>query len=54
MSDIELEAEPGEVGLEPDRLARIDAHFRAFVDDGRLPGWLIAVARHGRVAHLSA
>ena len=53
MSDIELEAEPGEVGLEPDRLARIDAHFRAFVDDGRLPGWLIAVARHGRVAHLS-
>ncbi|MGI9578288.1 MAG: serine hydrolase domain-containing protein, partial [Microthrixaceae bacterium] len=53
MTDISVEAEPGEVGLDDARLERIDAHFRGFVDDGRLPGWLIAVARHGKVAHLS-
>ncbi|MEJ7584312.1 MAG: serine hydrolase domain-containing protein, partial [Acidimicrobiales bacterium] len=32
---------------------RIDQHFARYVDDGRLPGWLIAGARHGRIAHLS-
>lgn len=50
---IEKQAEPAAVGLDETRLQRIDAHFRQFVDDGRLPGWLIAVARHGKVAHLS-
>ncbi|MGA0917220.1 MAG: serine hydrolase domain-containing protein [Ilumatobacteraceae bacterium] len=45
--------DPREVGLAPDRLRRIDEHFRAYVDDGRLSGWLVAVARHGRVAYLS-
>ena len=53
MTDIAIEVEPGEVGLDAGRLERIDAHFRRFVDDGRLPGWLLAVSRHGRVAHLS-
>ena len=53
MTDIDIEVEPGEVGLDAGRLERIDAHFRRFVDDGRLPGWLLAVSRHGRVAHLS-
>ena len=48
-----IEVEPGEVGLDGERLARIDRHFQRYVDDGRLPGWLICVARHGRVAHLS-
>ena len=32
---------------------RIDAHFAAYVDDGRLPGWSLAVARGGKVAHLA-
>jgi CubicO group peptidase (beta-lactamase class C family) len=53
MAAITVEVEPGEVGLDPARLETLDAHFRRFVDDGRLPGWLISVARHGRVAHLS-
>ncbi|MCU1502615.1 MAG: serine hydrolase, partial [Ilumatobacteraceae bacterium] len=48
-----IEAEPGEVGLDADRLARIDRHFQRYIDDGRLPGWLISVARHGKIAHLS-
>lgn len=53
MSDIELEVDPSTVGLDPARLGRIDDHFRRYVDDGRLPGWLLAVSRHGRIAHLS-
>jgi CubicO group peptidase (beta-lactamase class C family) len=48
-----IEAEPAEVGLDGARLARIDRHFQRYVDDGRLPGWLICVARHGKIAHLS-
>src|SRR3954451_928636 len=48
-----IEAEPGEVGLDGERLGRIDRHFQRYVDDGRLPGWLISVARHGKIAHLS-
>ncbi|MEJ8280669.1 serine hydrolase domain-containing protein [Pseudonocardia spirodelae] len=47
------EADPAEVGLDPARLARIDTHFRRYVDDGRLAGWTIAVARHDRLVHLS-
>ena len=46
--------DPREVGLSPERLRRLDDHFRRYVDDGRLAGWLVAVARHGRVAHMSS
>jgi CubicO group peptidase (beta-lactamase class C family) len=53
MARIELDAEPKEVGLDAERLARIDRHFARYVDEGFLPGWLIAVTRRGRIAHLS-
>ena len=53
MAKIETAVEPGEVGLDAHRLGRIDRHFAPYVDDGRLPGWSLAVARHGQVAHLS-
>ncbi|MGQ0572729.1 MAG: serine hydrolase domain-containing protein [Pseudonocardia sp.] len=53
MAVLKQDAEPGEVGFDADRLARIDTHFRRYVDDGRLAGWTIVVARRGRVAHLS-
>lgn len=53
MATIEIEAEPKEVGLDAERLARIDRHFARYVDDGRLPGWSLAVSRRGRVAHLA-
>jgi CubicO group peptidase (beta-lactamase class C family) len=53
VAQIKVDAEPGEVGFDGDRLARIDRHFRRYVDDGLLPGWTIVVTRHGRVAHLS-
>jgi CubicO group peptidase (beta-lactamase class C family) len=53
MADLKQETDPEEVGLDSGRLPRIDRHFSRYVDDGRLPGWLILVARHGRIAHLS-
>ncbi|MFV0306312.1 MAG: serine hydrolase domain-containing protein [Desertimonas sp.] len=45
--------EPGAVGLDADRLGRVDQHFQRYVDQGLLPGWLLAVSRHGQLAHLS-
>ena len=33
------------------RLARIDAHFQKFVDDGRLPGFQVIVGHGGEVAY---
>jgi CubicO group peptidase (beta-lactamase class C family) len=51
--EVEVEIDPADVGLDPGRLQRLDHHFGRYVDDGRLPGWLVAVARRGRLAHLS-
>lgn len=53
MTALEVEIDPAEVGFDPDRLARIDRHFTRYVDDGRLAGWLLAVARHGQVTHVA-
>ncbi len=53
MARIKVDAEPGEVGFDADRLARIDRYYRRYVDDGLLAGCTVAVTRHGRVAHLS-
>jgi CubicO group peptidase (beta-lactamase class C family) len=50
---IKIEVSPDEVGLDGRRLDRIGARFGRYVDDGLLPGWLAAVARHGRVAYLA-
>jgi CubicO group peptidase (beta-lactamase class C family) len=54
MTGLKAEVDPAEVGFDPARLERIDRHFARYVDDGRLPGWLIAVSRHGQLAHVSA
>ncbi len=53
MSELKVEADPGQAGLDPERLARIGTHFARYVDDGRLPGWLITVSRHGRLAYVA-
>ncbi|MDA0286582.1 MAG: serine hydrolase [Actinobacteria bacterium] len=42
-----------EVGLDSTRLKNIDKHFNRYVDEGRLAGYAVAVARHGKVAHFS-
>jgi len=53
MSVLKPEVDPAEVGLDAQRLQRIDRHFARYVDDGRLPGWLVTVSRRGRLAHVS-
>ncbi|MEU6097608.1 serine hydrolase domain-containing protein [Streptomyces sp. NPDC047079] len=53
MGHLRQEVEPDEVGLDPEALARLDRHFADQVDEGRLPGYLVAVSRHGRTAHLT-
>jgi len=44
--------EPEAVGLSADRLARISRWMDDYVESGRLPGCLTAVARDGRLAYL--
>ena len=41
------------VGMDADRLARIDDHLARYVDDGRLAGWQVHVTRRGRTVHAS-
>ena len=53
MTELAPQADPAEAGLDKERLARIDRHFARYVDDGRLPGWLLTVSRHGRLVHVS-
>jgi CubicO group peptidase (beta-lactamase class C family) len=53
VSDLTVEVDPAEVGLDPERLARIGAHFDRYVADGRLPGWLVTVRRGGRLAYVA-
>jgi CubicO group peptidase (beta-lactamase class C family) len=50
---LEVEVEAGQVGFDAGRLARIDRHFARYVEDGRLPGWLVLVSRRGRIVHLA-
>lgn len=53
MAQLRQEADPGEAGLDAGALDRLDRHFAREVDQGRMPGFLVAVARGGRVAHLT-
>jgi len=53
VNELKVDADPAELGLDAGRLARIDAHFARYVADGRLPGWLLTVSRHGRLAHVA-
>ena len=54
MSELKAEVDPAEVGLDAERLGRIDGTFARYVDDGKLAGWLVTVSRHGKLAHVSS
>jgi CubicO group peptidase (beta-lactamase class C family) len=54
MTDLAIDVDASEVGMSQSRLDRLDRHFRTYVDDGRLSGLLVAVAREGKVAHLTS
>src|SRR6202790_1843929 len=47
-------AKPEDVGLSSERLARISATLKADIEAGRIPGAVIAIARHGRLVALDA
>jgi CubicO group peptidase (beta-lactamase class C family) len=47
------EVAPEEVGLDPGRLARLDAYLDGFVANGRHKGSLLVITRGGRIAHVS-
>jgi CubicO group peptidase (beta-lactamase class C family) len=49
---LEVEVDPSLVGLSAERLGRLDALIRRYVDDGRLPGALVMLSRRSKVAHL--
>ena len=50
MSSLEIRVDPSALGFDPGRLARIQSHFDAYVEDRRLSGWLVTVARGGELA----
>jgi CubicO group peptidase (beta-lactamase class C family) len=51
-SDLTVTNDPAEVGFDPSRLGRIDQRLARWVDDGQLPGFLVTVARHGKLVHV--
>jgi len=53
VSELKVEVDPAEVGLDAERLRRIDTRFARYVDEGKLAGWLVTVSRHGRLAYVS-
>jgi len=46
--------DPGEVGISADRLQRIAVALKRDIEDGKLPGAVVAVARNGRVVYFEA
>ena len=54
MTALEVDTDPAEVGFDAARLARLDRRLARWVDDGQLPGYLVTVARHGRLVHVSS
>ncbi|OLZ70438.1 serine hydrolase [Streptomyces sp. IMTB 2501] len=53
MAELRQEVDPDEAGLDGKALDRLDREVADQVDRGRLPGFLVAVSRGGRVAHLT-
>jgi CubicO group peptidase (beta-lactamase class C family) len=51
-AELKVDTDPAEVGLDAGRLDRLDRRLTRYVDEGLLPGFLVTVARHGRLAHV--
>lgn len=45
---------PNQAGFSAERLARIDAVLKQDIDDGKLPGAVLAIARDGKLVYLEA
>jgi hypothetical protein len=44
-TELQVDTDPAEVGFDPGRLTRLDRRLARWVDEGRLPGFLVTVAR---------
>jgi CubicO group peptidase (beta-lactamase class C family) len=53
-ADPQRRAQPEEVGMSSDRLARLGEVLGADVEAGRIPGAVILVMRHGKIAYFEA
>jgi CubicO group peptidase (beta-lactamase class C family) len=53
LSGIAQEVSPEDVGLDPERLDRLDRYLDAYVEAGREKGSLIVISRGGKIAHVS-
>jgi CubicO group peptidase (beta-lactamase class C family) len=53
MTELKVEVDPAEVGFDATRLDWIEGHFQDYVDDGRLAGWLVTVARDGKLVYVA-
>ncbi|MFF8943029.1 serine hydrolase domain-containing protein [Streptomyces sp. NPDC014864] len=53
MGQLRQDVDPGRVGLDARALGRLDRYLAHLADEGRLPGFLVSVARGGRIAHLT-
>src|SRR5258708_19410672 len=47
-------APPESVGMSAERLARLTAIFKKEIDDKKLPGAVMMIARHGKLAYATA
>ena len=47
-------ARPREVGLSPEKLAELSPAMEQLVEDGKIPGGVVLVARRGKVAYTEA
>src|SRR6201992_3002701 len=54
MSELKVEVDPGEVGFAAERVSRLGAQLRRYVDGGLLKGWLLTVSRHGKLAYTAS
>jgi CubicO group peptidase (beta-lactamase class C family) len=49
---LQVTTTPADLGFSAERLDRIGARFARYVEDGLLPGWLVAVTRRGQLAYV--
>ena len=54
MAELLPEVDPAAAGFDEARLEILDTHFKRYVDDGRLPGFQVAICTGGRLAHLTS
>jgi CubicO group peptidase (beta-lactamase class C family) len=50
---LDVEIDPLQAGFDPDRLTRIDRNYQRYVDEGKLPGYLVAIARDDKLVHVA-